>query len=137
MAHSSDSIGQGQQLATRFVDSIKRADVALAGRGRWVHASCLLSFGDESVLLDVDAGRLTVTDPVPLMRISDFSIQGTAAAWRALWKAMPPPGWHDLFALAKRGEIRIEGNLHPFLANLQYFKDVLTLPRMDAHDGSV
>jgi hypothetical protein len=42
---------------------------------------------------------------------------------------MPKPGWHDLFALTKRGEAVLEGDLHPFMAHLQYFKDVLALPR--------
>jgi hypothetical protein len=29
----------------------------------------------------------------------------------------------------KRGHALIEGNLMPFMQNLQYFKDVLALPR--------
>ena len=41
----------------------------------------------------------------------------------------PRPGWHDLFALTKRKEAVLEGDLHPFMAHLQYFKDVLALPR--------
>ena len=44
-------------------------------------------------------------------------------------RPMPRPGWHDLLALTKRGEAALEGDLHPFMANLQYFKDVLALPR--------
>ena len=32
---------------------------------------------------------------------------------------MPRPGWHDLLALTKRGEALLEGDLHPFMANLQ------------------
>ena len=31
-------------------------------------------------------------------------VQGTAEAWECLWKKVPPPGWHDLFALHKRGD---------------------------------
>ena len=42
---------------------------------------------------------------------------------------MPEPGWHDLFALTKRGAAAIEGDLRPLLQNLQYFKDLLALPR--------
>ena len=33
---------------------------------------------------------------------------------------------------SKRGEMRIEGNLQPFMAHLQYFKDLLCLPRSRA-----
>jgi hypothetical protein len=42
---------------------------------------------------------------------------------------VPKPGFHDLLALTKRGEAVLEGDLHPFIAHLQYFKDVLALPR--------
>jgi hypothetical protein len=48
------------------------------------------------------------------------------------WQPMPRPGWHDLLALTKRGEAVLEGDLHPFMSNLQYFKDVLALPRQYA-----
>ena len=34
--------------------------------------------------------------------------------------------------LTKRGEAVLEGDIHPFMANLQYFKDVLALPRQYA-----
>ena len=45
------------------------------------------------------------------------------------WRPEPEPGWHDLLALTKRGEASLEGDLHPFMAHLQYFKDLLALPR--------
>ena len=51
------------------------------------------------------------------------------AAWAGYWQAVPRPGYHDLLALTKRGEAMLEGELHPFIAHLQYFKDVLALPR--------
>ena len=41
------------------------------------------------------------------------------------WKKLPPPGHNDIFALFKRGKLTIEGDLHPFMANLLYIKDVL------------
>ena len=53
------------------------------------------------------------------------------AAWAEHWQAAPRPGFHDLLALTKRGEAMLEGDLHPFISNLQYFKDVLALPRQN------
>ena len=46
------------------------------------------------------------------------------------WRPEPRPGWHDLLALTKRKQAVLEGDLHPFMAHLQYFKDVLALPRL-------
>ena len=57
-------------------------------------------------------------------------------AWAEYWQPAPRPGWHDLLALTKRREAMLEGDLHPFMAHLQYFKDVLALPRHQ-RSGSV
>ena len=43
---------------------------------------------------------------------------------------VPAPGVHDLMALSKQGLVRIEGNLQPFMANLQFVKDVIAAPRL-------
>ena len=63
------------------------------------------------------------------MRSTAFSIRATDEAWQQHWQPVPAPGWHDLFALTKRGAASIEGDLRPLLQNLQYFKDLLALPR--------
>ena len=63
------------------------------------------------------------------MRATAFSIRGTDEAWRRHWHKLPEPGWHDLFALTKRGAASMEGDLRPLLQNLQYFKDLLALYR--------
>lgn len=80
--------------------------------------------------LDIDRGRMNVLETVPLLSPWHFAVKGSAAAWAAYWEPMPRPGWHDLFALAKRGEMSFEGDLHPFMAHLQFFKDLLALPRV-------
>jgi len=59
-----------------------------------------------------------------------FSYRASSAAWAEYWKPVPAPGWHDLLALTKREEATLEGDLHLFMTHLQYFKDVLALPRL-------
>lgn len=63
------------------------------------------------------------------MRSTAFTVRGTDEAWQRHWEAIPAPGWHDLFALTKRGAASFEGDLRPLLQNLQFFKDLLALPR--------
>ena len=41
-------------------------------------------------------------------------------------------GFTDVFALVKQKLMRVEGDIHPFMANLLYFKDVLAAPRKEA-----
>ncbi len=79
------------------------------------------------------AGAIVGLDVAPgLMRSWRFAIRGSGRAWSAFWRPIPPPGWHDLFALSKRGELTMEGDLQPFVANLQVIKDILAVPRFMA-----
>lgn len=120
-------------LCARFRHAVPdrvNADAHLVWRGRTLTADCLVQIGSTPFLLRIDAGRVReCLTPLPLLCPWVFAVRGSAAAWSALWQDPPPPGWHDLFALAKRGEMTVEGNLQPLLAHLQYVKDLLALPR--------
>ena len=106
------------------------ADEGLAHRGRHLTTECLCEIGAVPFFASIAAGRLTALERGPqLMRPWRFAVRASAPAWLAFWRPLPEPGWHDLFALTKRGEARLEGDLYPLMANLQYFKDLLALPR--------
>jgi hypothetical protein len=102
----------------------------LIARGRTLDCECRLGPTDHPFHASIRSGRIVDFVPAPvLMRSWRFSYRATPAAWLEYWKLEPRPGWHDLFALTKRKEAVLEGDLHPFMAHLQYFKDVLALPR--------
>ena len=104
---------------------------ALIRRGRFLDCDCLLGPIDRPFHVSIRAGRILDFTPAPvLMRPWRFAYRATPEAWSQYWQPMPRPGWHDLLSLTKRGEAVLEGDLHPFMANLQYFKDVLALPRI-------
>jgi hypothetical protein len=106
---------------------------ALIARGRFLDCECLLGPTDHPFHASIRAGRIVDLTPAPvLMRSWRFSYRATAAAWAEYWQPAPRPGWHDLLALTKREQAVLEGDLHPFMAHLQYFKDVLALPRLQA-----
>lgn len=81
------------------------------------------------MMVEIEQGKPRLVEHAPLLAPWDFAIRGSALAWSSLWEPVPRPGWHDLFALTKRGEMRIEGNTWALFANLQYVKDLLVLPR--------
>ena len=102
----------------------------LLRRGRWLDVDCRIDIGAEAFHLTIAQGALAAFDRGPrLMRSTVFTVRATDEAWSHHWRRMPAPGWHDLFALTKRGAASIEGDLRPLLQNLQYFKDLLALPR--------
>jgi hypothetical protein len=109
------------------------ADKRLVRNGRYVTTNFLLEVGTDAFLITVADGRIVGVERGPFVMPSwRFALRAPAEAWAAFWSTTPPPGWHDLFALAKRGALRIEGDLHPFMANLLYFKEVLGVLRSGA-----
>ncbi|MFB9268445.1 hypothetical protein ACFFWD_35910 [Bradyrhizobium erythrophlei] len=103
---------------------------ALVARGRMLDCDCRLGPMDRPFHVSIRSGCIVDMTPVPaLMRSWRFSYRASPQAWTAYWQAEPKPGWHDLLALTKRGEAVLEGDLHPFMAHLQFFKDLLALPR--------
>lgn len=106
------------------------ADHDLKRRGRWVTVGCRIDIGDEPFFLEIDGGALTEFERgARLMRSTAFTVRASDEAWTQHWQKLPAPGWHDLFALTKRGVAAMEGDLRPLLQNLQFFKDLLALPR--------
>ena len=122
-----------QELGARFQRVIPghvNRNAHLVWRGRNLSTECLVQIGSIPFLLRIQQGSVhECLRGLLLMSSWDFAVRGSTSAWDALWKSPPPPGWHDIFALTKRGEMTLDGNLHPLMANLQYFKDILALPR--------
>ena len=109
------------------------ADTDLLRRGRWLSVDCRIDIGSEPFFLAIRDGALgRLERGARLMRSTIFSFRATDEAWTNHWKPIPDPGWHDLFALTKRGAAAMEGDLRPLMQNLQYFKDLLALPRKSA-----
>jgi hypothetical protein len=112
------------------IPALLERDAALIQRGRFLDVDCLLGSTTQAFHVAIRAGRIIdmVAAPV-LMRSWTFGYRATPDAWTAFWQPMPKAGWHDLLSLTKRGDATLEGDIKPFMTNLQYFKDLLALPR--------
>ncbi len=105
-------------------------DTALLRRGRFLSTRFLVGVGETEYLVDVREGRIERVERGPFVMPSwRFALRGSAESWSNFWRKAPPPGHHDIFALSKRGLLKIEGDLHPLMANLLYLKTVLAAPR--------
>jgi hypothetical protein len=110
--------------------ALLESDTALIQRGRFLDVDCLLGSTEQAFHVAIRAGRIIDMVPAPvLMRSWTFGYRATPDAWTAFWQPMPKAEWHDLLSLTKRGEAKLEGDIKPFMTNLQYFKDLLALPR--------
>ena len=117
------------EVMTRLPDLVNQ-DTALVRRGRWLSNVFLVEAGTTQFLVHVDKGRLLSVEHGPFVMPSwSFAIRASESVWQRFWQPLPAPGDNDIFALRKTGEMSVEGNLQPFMANLIYIKQVLAMPR--------
>lgn len=120
------------QAASIFaqVPRLLAADVDLVRRGAFLDTRFQVGIGAIPFDIVIVGGGIASFERGPfLMRPWRFVVRAPADAWSRFWRPLPEPGWHDLFALTKRGQAVVEGDLQPLMANLQYMKDLLALPR--------
>jgi hypothetical protein len=116
---------------------LANADAWLLHRGRFLDVTFLLEAGAAAYLVRVHRGRVEAVEKGPhVMPRWTFALRASEEAWAAFWTKVPPPGFHDLIAMIKVRALRLEGDQHPFMANLRYFKDLLALPRAGAGSAS-
>ena len=113
--------------------ALVNADDAVVRRGRFLTTVFLLGVDDVEYLITVSEGRIAGFERGPfLMRPWSFALRASAEAWQRFWEATPAPGYHDLFAMKKRGVARVEGDIVPLMTHLRYVQDVITAPRRAA-----
>ena len=109
------------------------ADANLVRRGKHVNTTFLIQIDNADHLVSVAEGRITGVRPGPFITPNySFALRASHDAWEKLWSPKPLPGYTDIFALVKKKLLRIEGDLHPFMSNLLYFKGVLAAERSEA-----
>jgi len=105
-------------------------DPAIVRWGRGMNESFMVEVGDSQYVLTVREGRVEAVAKGPfVMRPWRFAIRAERTAWEKFWAKVPAPGWHDLFALLRRGDVAFEGDQRVLVAYLMYLKLVLAAPR--------
>jgi len=123
-------------MIERLADLVN-ADPHLVRRGRFLSTTFMLGIGDAGYLVKIIEGRVVSVTKGPFVTPNfSFALRAPRDEWEMFWKKLPEPGHNDIFALFKRGKLTIEGDLHPFMANLLYIKDVLAKPRALAAEGA-
>ena len=112
------------------IAKLVNADDKLIRRGRFVDTTFMIAIDDADTLIRVREGRIESVTPGPFITPDySFALRAKREVWEKFWQPLPPLGFTDIFALVKQKLMRVEGDLHPFMANLLYFKDVIAAPR--------
>jgi hypothetical protein len=132
LAHSVDEKVADPALlvSVERLAELVNGDASLIRRGRYLTADIMIEIGAQPHHISIAGGCVTGVQRGPLlMRSWSFAVRGGEDALRTFWQPLPPPHFHDIFALAKRGEFRIEGDFRPLITHLLYFKGLLAAPR--------
>ena len=104
-------------------------DPVIVRWGRRMNETFMVEVGATQYLLTVRDGKLEVEQGPFAPRAWCFAIRAKREAGEKFWQKPPAPGWHDLFGLLRRGEVRFEGDQRVLMAHLMYVKLVLAAPR--------
>jgi hypothetical protein len=110
--------------------ALVNGDPAIVRWGRRMKDTFMVQVGDTQYLLSVHEGKIEKVEKGPFAQRSwRFAIRAKEECWKKFWEKTPPPGWHDLFALLRRGDVAFEGDQRVLMAYLMYVKLVLAAPR--------
>ena len=105
-------------------------DPAIVRWGRQMNETFMVEVGEQQFLVTVHGGLIQSVEKGPfVMRPWRFAIRASRECWDKFWQKTPAPGWHDLFALLRRGDVVFEGDQRVLMAHLLYLKLVLASPR--------
>lgn len=116
-------------MLERLPELVNADPVALRW-GRHLNETFMVEVGEVQWLVTVRGGRIEAVEKGPFVQRSwRFAIRASQACWDRFWQKVPEPGWHELFALLRRGDVRFEGDQRVLTACLLYLKLVLAAPR--------
>ena len=117
------------QLTDTWMVSIN-SNQDLLKRGKWVNLTFTFGIENTDYLIEIINGKVnSIKKRVLLTKSGVFRIHGQSVSWEKHWLKNPPRDYHDIFAMLAKKIIILEGDLTPFIQNLQYFKDLIASNR--------
>jgi hypothetical protein len=107
-----------------------RGDALLARFGRNLDLALIVGDGELDWLVEIENGVVMRVTRGPLvMPRTDLRLRAASETWARFLEPVPPPGYHDLFAMRRYRRIQIEGDIRLMSAYLFYLKRLFALLR--------
>ena len=99
---------------------------SLASMAQYLNTCFMISTIEHEYLVNIEKGIVKNVEEGPFVMPSyDFKLTASKNEWLKFLQHTPQPGSHDIIAMLRRKVLKFDGNLHPLMSHLLYFKLLL------------
>ena len=93
---------------------------------QYLNTSFMISTIENEYLVNIEKGVVKNVEQGPFVMPSYvFKLPAPTNEWIKFLQHIPEPGSHDIIAMLRRKVLKFEGDLHPLMSHLLYFKLLL------------
>lgn len=109
----------------KLVEKDERRET-LSEMARYLNTNFIISTIDTEYLVNIEKGSVTNVQEGPFVMPSyNFKLTAPKDEWLKFLQPIPQPGSHDIIAMLRRKALKFDGDLHPLMSHLLYFKLLL------------
>ena len=99
---------------------------SLASMAQYLNTCFMISTIEHEYLVNIEKGIVKNVEEGPFVMPSYiFKLTASKNEWLKFLQHTPQPGSHDIIAMLRRKVLKFEGDLHPLMSHLLYFKLLL------------
>ena len=99
---------------------------SLASMAQYLNTCFMISTTENEYLVNIEKGVVKNVEEGPFVMPSYvFKLTAPKNEWLKFLQHTPQPGSHDIIAMLRRKVLKFEGDLHPLMSHLLYFKLLL------------
>ena len=109
----------------KLVEKDERRET-LSEMARYLNTNFIISTIDTEYLVNIEKGVVTSVQEGPFVMPSyNFKLTAPKDEWLKFLQPIPQPGSNDIIAMLRRKVLKFDGDLHPLMSHLLYFKLLL------------
>ena len=99
---------------------------SLASMAQYLNTCFMISTVEHEYLVNIEKGIVKNVEEGPFVMPSYvFKLTASKNEWLKFLQHTPQPGSHDIIAMLRRKVLKFDGDLHPLMSHLLYFKLLL------------
>ena len=112
----------------------RRSELSIMAQ--YLNTCFMINTVDNEYLVKIEKGIVTNVEEGPFVMPSYiFKLTASKEEWIKFLETTPHPGSHDIIAMLRRKVLKFEGDLHPLMSHLLYFKLLLASLRPEENSS--